>query len=85
MIPTEEITSAGIRAWARDNDAPGVELITEADHPEHPNNNDWRIRLYKLAGDNDAGRAIDTNGDPVFEAAGPEEFAELLKIYGVTP
>ena len=74
-----DLNSRGIIAEAMAQMIETVTLIGVYDNPDHPDSNDWRIRVYEVGGV----RVADTNGDPVWEEDDPEAFSMLLKEYGV--
>jgi len=75
----EECTSAGIRNEAIKQGISEIELLAEAFHPDHPGEQDWKIKLWKVDG---PWWAIETNGDPIFESDQPA-FDDLLNEYGI--
>ena len=79
IVLVGDLNSIGIAGAARAAGCEYVTLIGVYDHPDHPGNSDWRIRLYEFNGI----RVADTNGDPVWEEDDYTAFAALLDEYGV--
>ena len=73
-----DLNSIGVAGAARAAGCEYVTLVGVYDHPDHPNDNDWRISVYEFGGI----RVASTNGDPVWEEDDYTVFANLLKEYG---